>query len=147
MRTIMRALGRALYGALADDARACGLTQPPPGAPVTDEDVATLPEAVQRYLRAMGVTGRPRDRSFAAHLGGRFRLRPNQAFMPCETWQWNTVAPLARLFHMRIDFARVIPMVGRDAYVAGHGSMRGKLDTSERRRAACVPGSVLQARI
>jgi len=127
IRTIMRALGRDLYGSLADDVRACGLTQAPPGAPVTDEDVVTLPEAVQRYLRAMGVAGRPRDRSFASHLSGKFRLRPNQAFMPCETWQCNTVAPPARLFHMRIDFARVVPMVGRDAYVAGHGSMRGKL--------------------
>ena len=32
-----------------------------------------------------------------------------------------------RLFHMRIDFARVVPMVGRDAYVDGHGDMKGKL--------------------
>ncbi|MGZ6557791.1 MAG: DUF6544 family protein, partial [Actinomycetota bacterium] len=91
MRTIMRALGRDLYGAFADDVRACGLTQAPPGAPVTEDDLATLPEVVQRYLRAMGVAGRPRDRSFAAHLSGTFRLRPNQSFMPCETWQCNTV--------------------------------------------------------
>jgi uncharacterized protein DUF6544 len=32
-----------------------------------------------------------------------------------------------RLFHMRIDFAGFVPMVGRDAYASGHGSMRGKL--------------------
>jgi uncharacterized protein DUF6544 len=55
------------------------------------------------------------------------RLRPNQRFMPAEKWQCNTVEPLARLFHMRIDFAGFVPMVGRDAYASAHGSMRGKL--------------------
>ena len=95
--------------------------------PVADADLAVLPETVQRYLRAMGVVGRPRDGSFVAHLRGKFRLRPKQRFMGCETWQCNTVEPLARLFHMRIDFAHIIPMVGRDAYVSGHGSMSGKL--------------------
>jgi len=33
----------------------------------------------------------------------------------------------ARFFHMRIDFAGVVPMVGRDVYLRGKGTMHGKL--------------------
>ena len=47
--------------------------------------------------------------------------------MPCEAWQYNCNQPITRLFHMRIDFLHVVPMVGRDSYVAGHGAMRGKV--------------------
>jgi hypothetical protein len=127
IRGLVRAFGRDLRGALADDITASGLLQAPPGAPVLDVDIAALPEPTQRYLRAMGTVGRPRDRAFVAHLRGRFRMRPNQRAMRCETWQCNTVEPIARLFHMRIDFAGFVPMVGRDAYVGGHGRMRGTL--------------------
>ena len=37
--------------------------------PVTDED-ASLPDPAQRYMRFMGVVGRPRDWSFRARLVG-----------------------------------------------------------------------------
>jgi len=47
--------------------------------------------------------------------------------MPFEAWQYNTRFPVTRLFHMRIDFAGFVPMIGRDAYVGGRGRMRGKL--------------------
>jgi hypothetical protein len=127
MSGLVRACGRDLRGALEEDVTTCGLVQAPPGAPIDEAELAGLPDPTQRYFRAMGVIGRPRDRAFAAHLHGRFRLRPNQRSMPCETWQCNTVDPLARLFHMRIDFAGLVPMVGRDAYVGGHGRMRGTL--------------------
>ena len=47
--------------------------------------------------------------------------------MPAEVWQYNSSAQVARIFHMRIDFASVVPMVGRDTYVGGKGIMHGKL--------------------
>jgi len=125
---VQRALGRDLRATLAADADAAGL----PGsnasaAIVTQGDLDGLPEPVARYLRFMGVVGRPRDWAFRAKFAGRFRMRPGQRFMPFEAWQYNTRSPVARLFHMRIDFAGFFPMIGRDAYVDGHGSMRGKL--------------------
>ncbi len=95
------------------------------GPPVTDADLAGLPEPARRYLRWMGVVGRPRDRSFLVRFRGRFK-RPGQPWMPCDAWQFNAAEPVTRLFHMRIDVARVIPMVGRDSYVAGRGAMKGK---------------------
>lgn len=94
---------------------------------VSDADLAGLPPAVQRYLRFMGVIGRPRLWSFRARFAGQFRLRPNVPWMPAEAWQYNSAIPVGRVFVMRIRFARLIPMVGVDTYVGGHGRMLGKL--------------------
>jgi hypothetical protein len=47
--------------------------------------------------------------------------------MPAEVWQYNSALEVARIFHMRIDFAGVVPMVGRDSYLRGEGIMHGKL--------------------
>ena len=70
-------------------------TAPDDTAPVSEEDISTLPSTAQRYLRFMGVVGRPRDWSLRARFIGEFRQRPGQKFMPCEAWQYNT-SPLAR---------------------------------------------------
>jgi len=95
--------------------------------PVTEEDLAGLPATVQRYLHAMGVVNRPRDWSFMAHITGRFRLKGQGSWMPAEVWQYNSAMEVARIFHMRIDFAGVVPMVGSDVYLGGKGVMHGKL--------------------
>ena len=124
---LARPLGHDLRGDTQRDATAViGVRPRPEASEVTDADLAGLPEPAQRYLRWMDVVGRPRDRSFLVRFRGRFK-RPGQPWMPCEAWQFNAVEPVTRLFHMRIDFARVIPMVGRDSYVAGRGAMRGKV--------------------
>ncbi len=82
---------------------------------------------MRRYLRFMGVVGRPPDWSLRARLTGRFRRGPGQAWMPCEAWQYNSAPEVARLFRMRVRMARVLPMTGWDVYRAGHGRMHGKL--------------------
>ena len=102
-------------------------TAPGDTAPVSEEDISTLPSSAQRYLRFMGVVGRPRDWSFRARFVGEFRQRPGQKFMPCEAWQYNTSLVPARVYYMRIDFAGVLPMFGVDVYRAGRGRLLGKL--------------------
>jgi hypothetical protein len=113
---------------LADDVAALGL---PPGpakpAAVTGAQLAGLPSAAQRYLRFMGVAGRPADWSFLAHLTGRFRLRPGLPWLRCEAWQYSTCPAVTRLFHMRLSAAGLLRMTGRDAYAAGQGRMHGTL--------------------
>ncbi len=101
--------------------------EPVAGPPVTEADLAPLPEVVQRYLRAMGVLGRPRERSLRARFVGRFRLRAGMGWMPAEAWQYDLAEPIARIFVMRLRFAGFIPMVGKDTYVDGRGRMLGKL--------------------
>ena len=120
--------GAQMFRRLSDEARSAGLASG--GAdpqPVTEEELADLPSTVRRYLHAMGVVNRPRDWSFMAHITGRFRLKGQGSWMPAEVWQYNSALDVARIFHMRIDFAGVVPMVGRDTYLQGKGLMHGKL--------------------
>jgi len=128
MTRLLRPFGRDLRAQLDEDV-ASSIPAPaaPASDPIGDADLAQLPEAARRYMHFMGVVDRPRDAWMRAHLRGRFRMRPGQKFMPCECRQFNSGAEIARLFHMRIDFAGFVPMVGRDSYVRGHGHMRGTL--------------------
>ena len=118
-----------LYRRFVEQVAAAGV----PGGPgdtsvVTEADLDGLPDVVQQYLRFMGVVGRPRDWSFRARFVGRFRLRPRLGWMPAQAWQYNSVVlSPARVFVMRLRFAGVVPMIGRDTYLNGHGRMLGKL--------------------
>ncbi len=96
-------------------------------APVTEADLAGLPRSAGRYLRAMGVLGRPRTWSLQARFRGRFRLGPDRPWMPMTAWQYNSAVEVARLFRMRLMVAGVVPMWGWDTYRGGTGRMRGKV--------------------
>ncbi len=99
-----------------------------PGTVVTETDLLALPAPVQRYMRFMGVVGRPRDWSFQLNSKGRFRLKPEDgAWFDVETWQYNTRLDVARLFRMEGRMSGLLPVVARDTYVAGKGRMVGKL--------------------
>jgi hypothetical protein len=93
---------------------------------VTEHDLEGLPPAVQRYLRFMGVVGRPGDWSFRARFQGRFRLK-GKTWMPAEAWQYNSALDVARVYVMRLRFAGVVPMMGVDTYLRRRGRMIGKL--------------------
>ncbi len=98
-----------------------------PSAAVTDADLDPLPGPARRYLRFMGVVGRPRDWSFRLGLTGRFRLGRDRPWMRCEAWQYNSRPPVTRIFHLRVRVAGVVPLLGRDTYVRGRGRMRIRL--------------------
>lgn len=112
---------------LREVARA-GLPADPGSADVIGEgQIISLPQATQRYLRFMGVVGRPQDWSFRLGFRGRFRIKPQQPWMPCEAWQYNSRLALARIFHIRIQMGGTIPIIARDTYINGHGRMLVKL--------------------
>lgn len=100
-------------------------TGPATAGTVSEADLEGLPEVARRYLEFMGVIGRPRHWSFRARFEGRFQLRGR--WMPAVAWQYNSGLEIARVFVMRLRFARIIPMIGVDTYSAGRGEMRGKL--------------------
>jgi len=75
----------------------------------------------------MGTIGRPRDWSLTVRFRGGFRMKPGQSWMPFDAWQYNCTSPITRLVDMRIDAAGVVPMWGRDTYIAGRGRMIGKV--------------------
>ena len=94
---------------------------------VTSAQLASLPEPAQRYLRFMGVVGRSQDWSFRLGFTGRFRTKPQQPWMKCEAWQYNNRLAVARIFHIRIRFGGLLPVLARDTYVHGRGRMRVRL--------------------
>ncbi len=113
-----------LHRRLARDSGVLSLPgSPVPAEPVSNRQLSGLPDAAQRYLRFMGVIGRPADWSFLAYCTGRFRLRPSWPWLPCETWQYNSGLEVARVFHLRIGGP--VPMSARDAYIHGEGSVHG----------------------
>lgn len=125
---LLRPIGRTLRADARAAAEAAGLyAVDAPTAPVTDQDLAALPEPARRWLRWAGVVGRPQDIRFEARLRGRFRRGPGQPWMPMDAWQDNALHPIGRVFLMRLDVAHVVPMVGRDTYLNGRGRMVGTL--------------------
>ncbi|MFP3712614.1 DUF6544 family protein [Puerhibacterium sp. TATVAM-FAB25] len=106
---------------------AAGLpARPTTSDPVTEADLDPLPPVAARYLRAMGVLGRPRPWSLRAHFTGRFRRGPGRPWLPLDAWQYSCGLQPVRLFRMRLTVARVVPMWGWDTYRAGTGRMVGK---------------------
>src|SRR4051812_7568703 len=114
-------------GAFLRGVAAAGLPGRPAAAdPATEAHLAPLPPVAARYLRAMGVVGRPRTWSLRAHFTGRFRRGPDQPWLPLDAWQYNSGVEVARLFRMRLLVARVASMWGWAPYRVGAGRMRGK---------------------
>lgn len=111
-----------------DDLARAALPEPgdAPLPPVTEADLAALPEPTRRYFRFMGVLGRPRDRTFRLGFVGRFKSSPAAPWRRCEAWQYNTSAEVTRTFSMRLRLAG-LPVIGRDTYRAGHGRMLVRL--------------------
>lgn len=109
---------------LLEEVAALGLPEGPgPQTLVTEADLEPLPETARRYLRFMGVVGRPRDWSFRVEFTGRFRTKLDGPWMACRTWQYNTRLDLARIFHMRARLGGLVPVLARDTYLHGHGRM------------------------
>lgn len=101
--------------------------EPGNGAILHERDIAELPWAARRYFHFMRAVGRPRDWSFRGSWKGRFRLRPDADWMGCEAWQYNSSVDVARVFHLRVALGHVLPTIGRDTYVNGHGRMHVRL--------------------
>ena len=68
--------------------------------PVTEADLAPLPDPVRRYLRRAGVVGQPRVLNFRATFTGRIRSSPDADWMTFTADQFNTVDPPRRFFLM-----------------------------------------------
>jgi len=71
-----------------------------PAAPITNSDLAPLPEPVRRYLQASGVVGRARVRNVHVRMHGRIRSGPGARWLTFNAEQYNFTDPPARLFYM-----------------------------------------------
>ena len=67
---------------------------------VTEDDLAHLPQPVQRYLRVTGSVGQPVVRNFRAVLRGRIRGTPEDPWMEFTSEQHNFLDEPSRFFLM-----------------------------------------------
>jgi hypothetical protein len=96
----------------------------PVAAPVTEEDLAPLPPAVQTYLRRAGVVGKARVTSSHVVFKARMRQAPNARWMNAIVDQHNFYSPApARLFFMRAS-QWGIPFDGYHRYVGSEATMQ-----------------------
>ena len=60
-------------------------------------------------------------------MTGVFRLKAGGTYWPYEAWQYDHGPAISRLCHMRVDYAGVVPVLGRAAYVNRQGTMDGRV--------------------
>ena len=97
-----------------------------PAPRITAEDLAALPEPVQRYVRLAGAIGQPRVYRFRASWRGRIRANPGEPWMAFTAHQYNFLDEPARFFFM--DAARSgLPVDVFHAFRRGEASMRVRL--------------------
>jgi hypothetical protein len=102
-----------------------GLGRAVQAQPITDADLAHLPEPVQRYLRATGVVGLPRVHNFYARMHGRIRSGRGARWIPFSAGQYNFVNEPARLFYLNASMY-LVPVQGYHRYVGASATMRVK---------------------
>lgn len=110
------------------DAASVG-TRAPDGdasAVLTEEDLAPLPEPVQRYIRRMGSVGQPWVDHVHTVWRGRIRSGPDDPWMPFTAEQFNVPHEPARFFLMDARKAG-LPVDVLHAFRDGAASMRVRL--------------------
>jgi hypothetical protein len=89
---------------------------------ITDADLVHLPSAVQRYLRAAGVVGRPSVHNLRARMHGRIRSGPKARWITLSAEQYNFIDEPARLFYLTGSMF-MIPVQGYHRYVGPSATM------------------------
>lgn len=91
-------------------------------APIEEADLQPLPEAVRRYLRRVGVVGRPRVKAVRARFSGSMRSSHDGGFMHFTSEQVNLLAPATRYFFMEATL-RGVPFAALHRYEGGRATM------------------------
>jgi len=97
-------------------------------AGLTEGGLAPLPEAARRDLRFTGAGGRSRDTSFRLHARGRLRPSRKPDWLDCQVWQYSSQPDVARIFHMRLRMAGLLPVY--DSYLGGRGRSSARSTSS-----------------
>lgn len=86
-------------------------------------ELAPLPLPVQRWLDRSGVVGHPRVGTVRLRQEGELRTAPEGAWLPATAEQYFSVAQPGFVWKVHTRMFGVVPVVGRDVYRAGTGSM------------------------
>jgi len=107
---------------------------------VSEENIAGLPEPVQRYMRYAGVLGGERIGFVRCRQEGLFRMGPDQKWTRIKATQYSSyTSPHARLWIARMSPMPLFWVSGRDRYYDGEGNMLIKLFSLFKISDACDP--------
>lgn len=90
---------------------------------VTEEDLAGLPDPVQRWLRWSGVVGISYPETVRLRQKGTFRTAPEQDWMPFTAEQYYTINPPGFVWSVSMDMMPLVSISGRDHYIDGEGAI------------------------
>ncbi|HKU36553.1 MAG TPA: DUF6544 family protein, partial [Polyangiales bacterium] len=90
---------------------------------VQHSELAALPAPVAHWLESSGVVGKPRTAAVHLRQSGALRTSPGGAWLPARAVQDFSIAEPGFVWQVRVRMAHVLPIVGRDSYVSGHGRM------------------------
>ncbi len=90
---------------------------------ITQEDLAGLPEIVQKWLNNVGVVGKEPIQSMYFKQTGQMRLEPNQNWMVPKAQQYVNTQNPGFLWHVDIAMMPIFNTKGRDLFTNGEGQM------------------------
>jgi hypothetical protein len=122
---IVVAAARAHFDRQTDELVLRLFAQVPSAAPlvVTRAELEPLPPPVRRWLEASGVVGRERARVVRLRQQGEMRTSPTGEWMPAVAQQYFTVDQPGFVWSVEVTMKHLLPVVGRDSYLGGHGRM------------------------
>ncbi|MDP2268948.1 MAG: hypothetical protein Q8K46_07235, partial [Deltaproteobacteria bacterium] len=110
-------------------ARLAASSQPTLASVYSDRELEGLPAPVARYLRQVLPAGQPMIRRTRIEWRGEF----NMGHLGADNWkaflahQAYVVDPPGFVWDARVAMAPALPVLVRDMFLAGQGSMRGKI--------------------
>lgn len=95
---------------------------------ISERDLASLPELVQRFFRQCGYVGQKKMSNARIYWEDvNFKLSAEKLWIKLDCRQFNSVPQPARIVYMASRLFGVVPFEGRDKYQQGHGNMLIKL--------------------
>lgn len=90
---------------------------------ITQNDLATLPPVVQRWLERSGAVGKPVPQFVHLKQSGEMKTKPDGKWIPFTAEQDFNVTNPGFLWTTEIEVAPGLTLGGRDLYLNGHGHM------------------------
>lgn len=109
--------------------RLLGSAHPQQGGPDKGTAVVPndLPAPVERYFTFAIPSQTDRLHTARIRWTGEFQLRPGAGWRSFEAEQYFTVSPPGFVWDARIDMIPLVPVRVRDSYIAGQGTMLGRV--------------------
>jgi len=93
---------------------------------LADEDIAHMPEPVQKYLRYVGVVGKEKVKGFSVRIDGSMKPDREKGWAGVNVRQYSFTDKITRLFFIKMNMSGM-PVIGLHAYSDGKATMRVKI--------------------